>query len=240
MYHSKGLSSFRNKLYYVRDQIKKYGIVIASKIIIHEFLQKRTFLSKGISFPDFSENIDLTISTSVYADAHENKESSFYAINKAFSKIPLKPGAIKFLDIGCGSGKSMVMGMVSGFDEVNGIDLDQPSLEHGKKNCHQMQLNGSNTRFSFTQQDATLYTIPPGTNVVYMFNPFGIKTLNHVVRNIQTYIEAQTFDVYIIYMNPKYIEAFTQKKYFDIHYTSLFKGSKQKEMVILKRLNKSF
>lgn len=227
--------SMRNKIVYFRDQLNKYGPLIAPYLILHEFFYKRYFGLKNIYFPDFSKNLPITASRSLYSDSHENKESSWFAIKKAFNKIPIPCEEIRLLDIGCGSGKSMLMGMKLKFLEVIGIDLDTPSIEQGLRNCEKMKLFGSPTCFSLKQYDAaTFKNIADGINLIYLFNPFGKTTMSKVVNNIESFVKNQPADVFIIYMNPLYLELFTEINCFETYYSSYFKGGNKKEMVIFR------
>lgn len=230
---SNGYRSIRNKLRYFQDQLDKYGVCFAPLIIFHEFFQKRIYQIKGIAFPDFSKNLQSTIAASIHSDAHENKESSYFSIKKAFRKIPILSEKIKLLDIGCGSGKSMVIGMKLKFCEVVGIDLDTLSLQQGLQNCEQMKMFGHKTTFSFINVDATLFSIPEGINLIYLFNPFGLTTFTKVVENIESFVKKQKEIVYVVYMNPLYIDCFLEKDCFKIHFSSYFSDNKKKEMVIL-------
>ena len=231
---SNGYRSIRNKHIYLKDQLNKYGFFKALFIIFFEFYQKKIFNKKAVVFPDFSKNLTNTISSSSHGDAHENKESSYFSILKAFRQIPISSTKIRLLDIGCGSGKSMVIGMKSNFLEVIGVDLDIESLEQGMSNCEQMKSHGYKTSFLFINNDATSYSIPEGINLIYLFNPFGIETLKQVVENIETFVKKQQHVVYVVYMNPKYIDCFLEKGLFNIHFSSSFRNTKNKEMIILK------
>ena len=233
MKRSNGYRSIRNKLLYFQDQMNKYGVFFAPLIIFHEFFQKRIYQIKGIAFPDFSKNLQSTIAASIHSDAHENKESSYFSIKKAFRKIPISSEKIKLLDIGCGSGKTMVIGMKLKFCEVVGIDLDWPSLQQGLRNCEQMKTFGHKTTFSFINVDATLFSIPEGINLIYLFNPFGLTSFTKVVENIESFVKKQKEIVYVVYMNPIYVDCFLEKGCFNVHFSAAFKNNKRMEMVIL-------
>ncbi len=239
MQNSNGFRSIRNKIIYFSDQLKKHGLLKAPFLILHEFFYKRSFARKKISFPDFSKNLPLTTSRSIHADSHENKESSWYALKKAFSKIPIPVENIRLLDIGCGSGKAMLMGMQLNFLEVTGIDLDVPSLEQALKNCRQMKLFGSPTLFSFVQLDAASFNnFPDDINLIYLFNPFGKATMTEVVNNIESFIKNKAGDVFVVYMNPLHATLFTEKSCFETFYSSNFNCGRKKEMIIFKAVRK--
>ena len=228
------LTSIQNKVSYLQAQVLKFGFLTGCRIVLFDFLQKKHFTRKGIFFPDFSNNIDLTISKSIHMDSHENRESSFFALRKAISKIPLSHHQINLLDIGCGSGKLLVVGMRSGFKNVFGIDLDVQSIEKATANCRQMKLVGSSTNFTLKNTDASLFNIPVGTNLIYLFNPFGEKTMRKVVLNIERYFNLHHSELYVIYLNPKYDTLFIDRKIFKKIYSSYFKGSENKEISIYK------
>lgn len=197
-----------------------------------EFIRKRQYRKIGVMFPDYSENLALTKSHSLYQDAHENQETSFFLIQRAFRHIPILAKDICLLDIGCGSGKAMVVGMKSGFRRVAGVDLDSVSLEQARSNCRQMFKHGSKTRYNLSKLDASLYGIPKGTNLIYLFNPFGIKTMEQVIANIKAYAQSASHPVYIVYMNPRFQHLFQEEDGFLKMYASTFRNGKRPEMSI--------
>jgi predicted RNA methylase len=112
------------------------------------------------------------------------------------------------LDIGCGAGRALAFGMQQNFEQVSGIDLDEPALEQAMINCRNLQQHGSNTQFSILRMDATTCPIPETVNVLYLYNPFGMKTMQAVVDNIMKHMDKRKEDLYIIYSNPTYRELF--------------------------------
>ena len=226
------INSVQLKVLTLRNEFHTKGFWTGLINFSVEFIRKRQYRKLGIIFPNFSENLVVTKSQSLYRDAHENQETSFFLIQRAFSHIPLLPKDIYLLDIGCGSGKAMIVGMKWGFKRVAGVDLDTVSLERAKINCRQMLKHGSKTRYNLSKMDATLYSIPQGTNLIYLFNPFGVKTMEHVIANIRAYAQSTAHPVYVIYMNPRFQDLFKEDDGFAKIYASTFRNGRRPEMSI--------
>jgi predicted RNA methylase len=214
------------KYKFLTEDIKKKGVSRAFFENLYEFGNKKKFKKLGVVHPDSCENLDLTNSKSVNKDSHENQPSTFYSLNKAFKQLNLSNQEIGMLDIGCGTGRVLSFGMLLNFKEVAGVDLDAPALEKAVENCTRMQKMGYKTSFNIEHADATIYSIPAGINVIYLFNPFGEKTMEKVVDNINSHAARSTSDIYVIYTNPKFQELFTRNKESKKIFESFFKNKK--------------
>jgi len=223
---SAALQVWQVRLSSLRNDCQAKGLRKGLINFTYEWYFKRQFRKMGIVFPDFSNHVQDTVLKSIHHDAHENQESSFFLVNKAFYKIPLRFSDIHLLDIGCGSGKAMVMGMKHGFKEVSGVDLDLESLEQAEHNCAKMREYGSDTKYHLHTGDASVFRIPDGVNLVYLFNPFGILTLRQVLDNIHAYSKKTEAPVYVIYLNPKHDFVFSEMEDCRKIYSSFFRASR--------------
>jgi SAM-dependent methyltransferase len=155
----------------------------------------------------------------------------------AFNFPGLKHSEICLLDIGCGNGRALNFGMFLHFKEVTGIDLDHLAVEKAIANCRQMGIMGYSTIYNVFETDACKFEIPYGINLIYLFNPFGKKTMEYVVDNILKYQQYYKKDIFIVYSKP------VHKDLFSIHSRCIkllerFIGSGTKtEMIIFKITN---
>ncbi len=214
------------KYNFLRMDAAKKGLSRSLTEILYEFRNKKRFKAMGVVHPDFCNNITETIAISAYKDAHENQPSSFYSLNKAFNHLNLNAAEISMVDIGCGSGRVLSFGMLLGFKAVYGVDLDKAGLAKAQQNCDTMQRNGATTSFNLTYADATTYAIPKDVNVVFLFNPFGEKTMRKTVENIINYSAGNSKNVYIIYSNPTCKFIFDNNNKFKKVFESFFKDKK--------------
>ena len=221
-----GTNWISTKYNFLKNDAAKKGIFRSFLENLFEFSNKKKFSQMGVAHPDFCKNLDETNATSLFKDANENQPSSFYSLNKAFKQLKLKPAEISMVDIGCGSGRVLSFGMLSGFKEVYGVDLDRSGLEKAQQNCETMLRNGATTIFTLMYADASTYAIPKDVNVIYMFNPFGEKTMRKIVENIINYSAGVIKNVYIIYSNPTCKHLFDNNNKFRKVLETYFKNKK--------------
>ncbi len=203
-----GVEKLRIKYKNVSKHIRYQGFwkFCFSKIYDHS-MQSR--LKKiGIFHPKRSGNLSVTIAQSINKDAHEDQPSSFYDIKRALKKTGLKPAEISVLDVGCGEGRVLNFGMMLRFKKVMGIDLDQPALIKATENCKKMKEQGFDTLYNVEQADAAVYKIPADINLVYLFNPFGERTMEKFIENAIHC--AGNKELYFIYCVPDFVDLFNK------------------------------
>jgi SAM-dependent methyltransferase len=120
-----------------------------------------------------------------------------------------KEGFDKFLDIGCGLGRSLVVASEVGFNDLYGVDISSILIKSCQKN-----LSKKNISANLSCSDVDDYEMPPGRLVVYLFNPFGEERMTQLVEEFY----ARDDETLVIYHNPKYSGCFN-------------KGHKIKELV---------
>ena len=212
------------KYSFLKADTAKKGFFRSIAENLYEFRSKKKFKAIGVSHPAYCGNLEKTNSKSFNKDAHENQPSSFYSLKKAFSLLNLNYSDISLLDIGCGAGRVLSFGMLLNFREVHGVDLDDPALEKALENSMAMQKKGYHTSVHIGHEDACDYRIPASVNVIYLFNPFGEKTMTQVFENMVKHCNESGKELYIVYSNPTCNDVFTKyescKKIFESYYKS--------------------
>ncbi len=184
----------------IATEIKRFGFFNFCKYKITEYYYRYKFNSLGLRYPENNTSHLTANEHSTNNDCKKNQSSNYFAIKRAFNHIDLDFSEICLLDIGCGDGKVLNLAMQLRFKSVIGIELDETSVQQAIFNCKQMHAMGNKVPFSIYYADASKYTIPSGTNVIYMFNPFGEKTMKDVLKNIIHYQGFQKNNLYIIYI----------------------------------------
>ena len=112
----------------------------------------------------------------MYHDAHETRKPHFPDSNAPSGTSPYWLRIFAYWILAADPVKrEMVGNEIRGFRRVAGVDLDSVSLEQARSNCRQMFKHGSKTRYNLSKLDILVPGIPKGTNLIYLFNPFGIK-----------------------------------------------------------------
>lgn len=218
----------------LKNEINQHGFFYFGKLKIMEQFYKRKFKKLSVDYSECAITSETLNKKSLNPDSNINQASPYYELKKAFAYTGLNYADTCLLDIGCGFGRALNFGMMLNFKEVTGIDLNEFTVEKARANCHQMQKNGYTTNFNLFQKDASKYEIPKGTNLIYLFNPFGLKTMEDVVENILNYNKDKDRELYIVYAVPVFQQVFTAYKQCIKIYERLDGSKTKSEMVIFK------
>ena len=125
-------------------------------------------------------------------------------LEKLFDLMAIDPRSFSFVDLGCGKGGTLLIAAEYGYKTVVGVEFDRELAEIARQNIAAFtSKKGLNRDIAqIFCEDAADYSLPGGSCVVFMFNPFGEKTMRAVVRNIETSVRRTPGQVYIAYLNP--------------------------------------
>ncbi len=108
-------------------------------------------------------------------------------------------GFEKFLDIGCGLGRSLVVANEVGFIDLYGVDVSGNLISRCQRN---MSKVGASACLNCI--DVAEFDLPSGKLAIYLFNPFGEDRMNGLVSRLATREE----ETLVIYHNPKHSGCF--------------------------------
>jgi predicted RNA methylase len=130
----------------------------------------------------FIENTDLeTAYSASLPHARAYQAVTCVAVGRLLDEAK-KTGIVfdNFIDIGSGKGKACFYAAVNcGFNKIIGVEFSGPLVEVADANKKRF----GNHDISFHNIDATLYCLPPGVNLVFLFNPFGEVILQRFLEN---------------------------------------------------------
>jgi SAM-dependent methyltransferase len=114
------------------------------------------------------------------------------------SALPIDFSRFRFVDIGSGKGRTLLMASELNFRHVVGVEL-VPEL-------HQVAVRNiaasGKMNIESICMDAREYPFPPDPLVVYLFNPLPAGALTRVIENLQRSLAEHPREVKIIYHNP--------------------------------------
>ena len=92
----------------------------------------------------------------------------------AYSK---KQGFDKFVDIGCGLGRPLIVANKEGFSKLIGVDISQTLLKKCKSNLIQADVSAK-----LICTDVDFFELPEGKLVLYLFNPVGEEKMSNLAK----------------------------------------------------------
>jgi SAM-dependent methyltransferase len=219
----------------IKTKISRLGFYNFLLFTIQNQYQSYRFKIRGILYPEDTGSYVNANQQSVHQDSKINQSCSYFSMKKGFKALGKKYAELSLLDIGCGDGKVLNFAMLYNFKRVIGIDLDASAVKNAMLNCEIMNKNGFNTPYNVYYTDASEYTIPAGTNVIFLFNPFGKQTMQTVLNNIIRYCNVDKTELYIIYVVPVHRDLFDEHKQLLKTYEFL-KADKTAEILVYKTI----
>ena len=134
--------------------------------------------------------------------------SVFHAIMRAMRKrLHLDFQHFRFVDVGSGKGRALLLASDYPFREILGVELS-PELDRiARSNIarYAATKGGLRTRppVISMQGDATDFSWPPGPLIVYMWNAFTGPVMERVFRNLESSLQEQPRELYLIYIHPE-------------------------------------
>lgn len=114
---------------------------------------------------------------------------------------------IFLIDVGCGTGISTLYFADNyKFKKYIGFDFDSELIKKAELNCSLFKMK--NEVITFFQKDARNYTIPNERCILFMFNPFGLETMQiFIENNINILRNTQSFIAYANDINVDYLDS---------------------------------
>ena len=133
--------------------------------------------------------------------AGSRSQTISYGKLKSVLSFARSEGFDRLCDIGCGLGRSFIVGKESGFSEFYGVDISSEIIglcnRNLSKKCISADLNTC---------DVDDYLLPSGKLVIYLFNPFGFEKMSKLAEKIHQ----RDSDTLVIYFNPKHSDVFKE------------------------------
>ncbi len=199
--HTNADMSHQNSIKYQIGEIKNSINENGLGNTIDKIKQRIFYKFKGVDFStqniydltrvgDYQEHGTALVSTSkdffqkVFGDLEE-------AIGKKINKK-------LFIDYGSGKGAAIIHARNAGFEKTIGIEFAKELHEKALENIKKLNIKNVLSLY----QDATEFTPPKETSVIYFFNPFDEVVMEKVIKTIISQKDNFENEVYVIYGNP--------------------------------------
>jgi SAM-dependent methyltransferase len=140
----------------------------------------------------------------VFTDATQNIPISYYLLFQFLGRTVFKPDDV-FYDIGCGNGRVLCYVARKRVAKVIGIELSPTFADTALINARKMR--GRISPIEVKCGDAVKMDYTQGT-IFFFYNPFGPKTLQLVLDNIQQTIACHHRRMCFMYNNPIHSSVF--------------------------------
>jgi predicted RNA methylase len=106
-----------------------------------------------------------------------------------------------FVDLGCGAGRALFVFARGGVARCRGVEFDAPACWAARANIRTFHRADQASIIEIAERDAGAYRFTDET-ILYLFNPFGARTLRAVLDNLAASLDAAPRRVRIGYYHP--------------------------------------
>ena len=135
-------------------------------------------------------------------DALLNLVSNHLKEQKNFSSMT-------FVDYGSGLGRCLFLALEHNFNSVIGIEYCEDLHQMAQANVARARITEEQKkRINNLNVDAASYFPPEHDCILFLFNPFDLELMSQVAKNILQSFNDQPRNIFVIYYNPWYRQAF--------------------------------
>jgi hypothetical protein len=137
-------------------------------------------------------------------EVHGYEAVPVQGVREALRRLPLESFAFTFVDLGSGKGRALLVASEFPLAKIVGVELSAELHAIAEKNIELYRPHPQPCRkFQLVMMDAAEYAFPPEPLVLFMYSPFGEKTMQRVLANLQAALQRSRQPAYVIYVNPQ-------------------------------------
>ena len=142
-------------------------------------------------------------------DAHNNgyfavAPSVFHSVIGALQdRLHVDFRRFRFVDVGSGKGRALLLASDYPFVEVIGVELSAELERVARANIALFPASRHRTPITSVQGDAAEFRWPSGPLIVYMWNSFTEPVLERVLHNLDTSLLEEPRELYVVYIHPE-------------------------------------
>jgi SAM-dependent methyltransferase len=206
---------------YWRDCVGRSGVLRGSREFLSTcwgFVRDSTPARLRSRFGDADYDWDYRVNTTsgavgwrdrllgVFSSPYQPTEAALFhqMIDELARRTRINFAEFTFLDLGSGKGRVLLMASDYPFRRILGVELLAALHQIAEQNIAQYRSD-SQKCFALESRcaDATVFPIPQGPLVLYLFNPFPEAGLRRAMANLEQDLERKPRTVYVLYHNPQ-------------------------------------
>jgi hypothetical protein len=138
------------------------------------------------------------------AEVHGYQPLAASEIRAAIAALAIDPTGFTFIDLGSGKGRALLVASEFAFGRIVGVELSRELDAIARRNTALYRPERQPCRtFDLVCEDAGAFAFPAEPLVVFMYSPFGQKTMERVLANLAASLVATPRPAYILYVNPQ-------------------------------------
>lgn len=118
-------------------------------------------------------------------------------------RLQLDFSRFRFVDVGSGKGRALLLASEYPFREVIGVELSVELERVARANVARYPTSSHQPAVTSVQGDAAEFQWPSGPLIVYMWNAFTQPVMERVLQNLATSLTNEPRELYLVYIHPE-------------------------------------
>ena len=126
-------------------------------------------------------------------------------LHHLFRSVPFSHHDYHLVDLGCGKGRTLMVGAEYPFRAITGVELSPRSADIARHNLSRItrRLAAKCSHIDVRCENAVNFTVPQGNLLVTMYNPFLGQTFRQCVEHLhRAAIDEPARQIWLAYINP--------------------------------------
>lgn len=166
-------------------------------------------------------------------DATLYMPASYTLLESIFNRLaPL--GLTRIVDVGAGEGRPLEIAAHFGFNQLTAIEFDPELAATAAARLQAITNRFTGIQYQVWAQAFSDVIIPPNTELIFLFNPFGAHSMDNLISQLEKQIPFQQ-SLQVIYINPVEADLWETRGYQRKHFE---KRGRYLEYLWLERIKK--
>lgn len=180
---------------------RSQGVAKTFAMFYEALVDERFNLRHGYNVGGFFDPIQSDLSNPNKPFANYYQPVRYRPFFRLFRALDI-PNAGRFVDIGSGKGKALLLAAEIGFQDILGIELFEELNMTARQNIHRYLKNKNPPiKIEVRTEDAAKYRFAQNDTVIFLNDPFANEVMENLCANLMVSFEQFRRKIYLIYKN---------------------------------------
>jgi SAM-dependent methyltransferase len=172
----------------------------------------------------FDERFGVETSGLIYdlptGSQHDACNHGYFAVapsifRESLERLKLDYQRFRFVDLGSGKGRALLLASDYSFREVIGVELSPQLHRIASRNISRYLRSGTASPLVSVRADAAEFSWPSGPLVIYMWNAFAEPVMERVLNNLRMAVREEPREIYLVYVHPELEDMFDRQPWLE-------------------------
>lgn len=136
----------------------------------------------------------------------------------AMAALDIDSRRYTFVDLGAGKGRALILAAELPFQRLIGVEFAEELATIAEANFARLRASHpAMSEVEIIRQDAGEFRLPITPTVLFLYNPFGARTMTKVARNAHASLAQNPRELLVLYVNPMHLAPWRAAGFAETH-----------------------